>query len=62
MYQLSNPGYLGWWVAMWGWLGRHIGFTAESRMSASILSFLVAALATLLVGGIGRLGRAAPGQ
>jgi nucleobase:cation symporter-1, NCS1 family len=60
MYQLINPGYIGWWVAMWGWIGRHIGFTAESWMSASILSFLAAALATLLVGGIGRLLARAP--
>ncbi|HEY2127676.1 MAG TPA: cytosine permease [Streptosporangiaceae bacterium] len=55
MYQLINPGYIGWWVAMWGWIGRHLGFTAESWMSASILSFLAAALVTLLVGGTGRL-------
>ena len=55
MYQLINPGYIGWWVAMWGWIGRHIGFTAQSWMSASILSFLAAALATLLIGATGRL-------
>jgi nucleobase:cation symporter-1, NCS1 family len=52
VYQLINPGYIGWWVAMWGWLGQHVGFTAQSWMSASILSFLAAAVVTLLVGGI----------
>jgi nucleobase:cation symporter-1, NCS1 family len=51
MYQLINPGYISWWVSAWAWIARHIGFTAASWMSASILSFLVAAVATLLVGG-----------
>jgi nucleobase:cation symporter-1, NCS1 family len=55
-YQLINPGYISWWVSAWGWITRHIGFTAASWMSASILSFLVAAVATLIVGGLGRLG------
>jgi len=54
-YQLINPGYISWWVSAWAWIGRQIGFTAASWMSASIFSFLVAALATLLVGGIARL-------
>jgi nucleobase:cation symporter-1, NCS1 family len=49
-YQLINPGYVSWWVSAWAWVGRRIGFTAQSWMSASILSFAVAAVLTLLVG------------
>ena len=54
MYQLVNPGYIGWWVTLWRWAGRQAGFTAQSWMSASILSFLTAALVTLLAGGAAR--------
>jgi putative hydroxymethylpyrimidine transporter CytX len=50
VYQLVNPGYISWWVSAWAWIGRHLDFTPASWMSASILSFLVAALITLLVG------------
>jgi putative hydroxymethylpyrimidine transporter CytX len=50
MYQLINPGYIGWWVTMWGDVASGIGFTYESWMSASILSFVVAAVITLLLG------------
>jgi len=48
-YQLVNPGYVGWWVDRWtsvqGWL--HV--TPQTWMSASVLSFAVAALLTLPV-------------
>ena len=47
-YQLINPGYVSWWASAWTSIGRAIGFTPESWMSASILSFAVAALLTLL--------------
>jgi nucleobase:cation symporter-1, NCS1 family len=57
VYQLINPGYISWWVSMWGWVSRQIGFTPASWMSASILSFVVAAVATLCVGGAGALAR-----
>jgi putative hydroxymethylpyrimidine transporter CytX len=50
MYQLINPGYIGWWVTMWGDIASGIGFPYESWMSASILSFVVAAVITLLAG------------
>jgi NCS1 family nucleobase:cation symporter-1 len=56
-YQLINPGYVSWWVSAWAWVSRQIHFTPASWMSASILSFVVAALATLLVGGLAREGR-----
>jgi NCS1 family nucleobase:cation symporter-1 len=62
-YQLINPGYISWWVSAWEWFARLIGFTPASWMSASILSFVVAAAATLLAGlfsvGARRRGRPA---
>ncbi len=62
-YQLINPGYISWWVSAWGWFARLIGFTPASWMSASILSFVVAAATTLLAGLLSvatrRLGRPA---
>jgi nucleobase:cation symporter-1, NCS1 family len=54
-YQLVNPGYVSWWVSAWTSFGRLIGFSPQSWMSASILSFAVAALITLLVGWLARL-------
>jgi putative hydroxymethylpyrimidine transporter CytX len=66
-YQLINPGYISWWVSMWTRLGHLIGFTPASWMSASILSFAVAAAATLLGFPLGALAqhlgtRRGPGQ
>jgi NCS1 family nucleobase:cation symporter-1 len=54
-YQLINPGYVSWWASAWTSIGHAVGFTAASWMSASILSFAVAAVITLLTG-------AAPGR
>jgi nucleobase:cation symporter-1, NCS1 family len=54
-YQLINPGYVSWWVSAWTSVARAIGFTPESWMSASILSFAAAAVMTLLVGGLASL-------
>jgi len=56
-YQLINPGYISWWVAMWMHVGRLIDFRAASWMSASICSFVVAAVATLAGGGVGDVAR-----
>jgi putative hydroxymethylpyrimidine transporter CytX len=53
-YQLINPGYIEWWVSMWTHVGHFIHFRAQSWMSASITSFVVAALATLALGGVAR--------
>ena len=50
VYQLINPGYISWWVAGWARIARLIGFTPASWMSASILSFCVAAAMTLVMG------------
>ncbi len=48
-YQLINPGYVSWWASAWTSAGHAIGFTPASWMSASILSFAVAAAITLAV-------------
>ena len=54
VYQLINPGYVVWWQTMWLHVDRWIGFTPATWMSASILSFLVAAVVTLPVGVVER--------
>jgi putative hydroxymethylpyrimidine transporter CytX len=56
-YQLINPGYLSWWVSAWTWVRQQIDFTPASWMSASIGSFLVAALLTLAGGSAATLIR-----
>lgn len=53
-YQLIYPGQVQWWAAAWGQLNQAIGFTAQPWMSASIFSFAVAAVLTLLVGAVSR--------
>jgi putative hydroxymethylpyrimidine transporter CytX len=58
VYQLINPGYLGWWSRAWGHIGGWLDFSASEWMSASLLSFAVAALATLPVGILERTRRA----
>ncbi len=56
-YQLINPGYVSWWASAWTSFGHDIGFTQQSWMSASILSFCVSAVLTLLVGALVRVRR-----
>ena len=51
-YQLINPGYISWWVSAWTHIAEAIGFTPAVWMSASICSFVVAAVVTLVVGGL----------
>ena len=53
-YQLINPGYIGWWQRMWLHVDDWLHFTPTSWMSASILSFAVAALAALPLGLLSR--------
>ncbi len=50
VYQLINPGYIGWWVAMWSRIGARVHFHAPSWMSASLASFVASAVAALLTG------------
>jgi NCS1 family nucleobase:cation symporter-1 len=57
-YQLINPGYVSWWASAWTSFGHAIGFTPASWMSASILSFAVAAAVTVAVGPLDRWRRA----
>src|SRR3954449_6890029 len=49
VYQLVNPGYVGWWVDRWSSVHAWLHFTPQTWMSASVLSFAVAALLTLPV-------------
>jgi putative hydroxymethylpyrimidine transporter CytX len=48
-YQVVNPGYIGWWTRMWGHVDSWLHITVESWMSASLISFAVAAVATLVL-------------
>ena len=50
VYQLINPGYVSWWVTAWTRVARFIHFTPAGWMSASLLSFAAAAVATLVIG------------
>jgi putative hydroxymethylpyrimidine transporter CytX len=53
-YQLINPGNVGWWSRLWTNAQDALGFTPSSWMSASLLSFAVAALVTAAVGAFSR--------
>src|SRR3954466_1214890 len=59
VYQLVNPGYVGWWVDRWSTVQSWLHFTTQTWMSASLLSFAVAALLTLPVTLVGRRRRTA---
>ena len=53
-YQLVNPGSVSWWASGWTSVQHAIGFTPPTWMSASITSFVVAAVATFAVGLLAR--------
>jgi nucleobase:cation symporter-1, NCS1 family len=53
-YQLVNPGYISWWSRWWGDVQSWLHFTPATWMSASLISFAVAAVATLPAGLISR--------
>lgn len=53
-YQLVNPGYVSWWARGWSDVDGWLHFTPTSWMSASIISFAVAALAGLPLGLLSR--------
>jgi purine-cytosine permease-like protein len=53
-YQLINPGAVSWWASIWTSVRDTLGFTPASWMSASLLSFAAAAVATLLLGPVTR--------
>jgi putative hydroxymethylpyrimidine transporter CytX len=56
-YQLVNPGTLSWWTRGWAHVRSWLHFTPQSWMSASLLSFIVAAVATALIGALAGEGR-----
>jgi putative hydroxymethylpyrimidine transporter CytX len=49
-YQLVNPGSLAWWTRWWGHVRSWLHLAPPSWMSASLLSFVVAAVATAAIG------------
>ncbi|MDL4773574.1 MULTISPECIES: purine-cytosine permease family protein [Thermomonosporaceae] len=49
-YQLINPGTVSRWAGFWTGVQDALRFTPQSWMSASLLSFLVAGLAAVLIG------------
>jgi NCS1 family nucleobase:cation symporter-1 len=49
-YQLINPGTLSWSTRWWGHVRSWLHFTPQTWMSASLLSFAVAALTTGIAG------------
>ncbi|HKE66943.1 MAG TPA: cytosine permease [Micromonosporaceae bacterium] len=53
-YQIINPGSIGWWVTMWTQVQGWLRFTPQTWMSASVISFVVAAVLTLAMGAFDR--------
>jgi putative hydroxymethylpyrimidine transporter CytX len=53
-YQLITPGNVGWWSRMWTDVQEALSFTPSSWMSASLLSFAVAAAVTAALGAASR--------
>jgi nucleobase:cation symporter-1, NCS1 family len=49
VYQLVNPGAIPRWAGLWTRVARDIHFTAQTWMSASLLSFVAAAALTVVV-------------
>jgi nucleobase:cation symporter-1, NCS1 family len=49
VYQLVNPGLIPRWVGFWSRVARDIHFTPQTWMSASLLSFVAAAVLTVVV-------------
>lgn len=54
VYQLINAGSLGWWSRGWHRVDSWLHFTPATWMSASLLSFAVAAAVTLPIGLLAR--------
>jgi NCS1 family nucleobase:cation symporter-1 len=55
-YQLVNPGTVSWWARAWVHVQTWVHFTPKSWMSASLISLVVAAVGTLLVGALSKVG------
>jgi len=54
VYQVVNPGSLGWWTDAWTQVAEWVHFTPQDWTSASLLAFLTAAVLTLPVGALTR--------
>jgi NCS1 family nucleobase:cation symporter-1 len=61
-YQLINPAAIGWWSRMWTHVAGWLHFTPASWMSASLISFAVAALVTVPTGLLTRRPRQSGGE
>jgi putative hydroxymethylpyrimidine transporter CytX len=59
VYQLINPGQVGWWTSAWSDLAGALRFRPQPWMSASLLSFAVAGALTAMIDLIVRPGRRA---
>ncbi|MHB1251815.1 MAG: purine-cytosine permease family protein [Acidimicrobiales bacterium] len=55
VYQFINPGYISWWVTLWAHVAAFVHFHTQTWMSASLISFVTSALATLVTGAITHL-------
>jgi NCS1 family nucleobase:cation symporter-1 len=60
VYQLVNPGFVSWWATFWMTRRAQLGIAIPTWMSASIMSFLVAALLTLVIDAIDARRREKP--
>ena len=56
-YQAINPGTVTWWASWWASARATLDFVPATWMSASLLAFAVAAVATVLVVPLTRRGR-----
>jgi putative hydroxymethylpyrimidine transporter CytX len=56
-YQLVNPGTVAGWSDMWTWVQDRLSIVPPNWLAASWFSFLVAALATLVLGKVSRSRR-----
>ncbi|MCI2420785.1 cytosine permease [Saccharopolyspora sp. K220] len=57
VFQLINPGELGWWTKLWTDLQALLAFTPPTWLSASLASFLTAAVAAAIIGTATRRSR-----
>jgi nucleobase:cation symporter-1, NCS1 family len=56
-YQAINPGTVSWWASRWASAREAVGFVPATWMSASLLSFAVAAMSTLAISSLTRRRR-----
>jgi hypothetical protein len=54
VYQLINPGFVGWWARWWVARQHDLHFTPPTWASASLISFATAGVLALAIGAIRR--------